>query len=155
MMMNLRYNPTDKGILKGTQNKSSDSKLTYKDFSEKNFSYDFCVNKTKEILEKNIESIKNKKIAIGISGGTDSSINTLLLSQRDDISLKLFSIGFNDESDEFDDARIIAKLANCEYREVILDDIITEMPEMVWKFGSPKSNLWPYYNYKTVRELGI
>jgi len=52
MMLNLRYNPTDKGILKGTQNKSNVSKLTYKDFSEKNFSYDFCVNKTLEILEK-------------------------------------------------------------------------------------------------------
>ena len=76
------------------------------------------------ILEKNIKSIKNKKIAIGISGGTDSSINTLLLSQRDDISLKLFSIGFNDESDEFDDARIIAKLGNCEYKEVVLEVII-------------------------------
>lgn len=154
MMLNLRYNPTNKGILKGTQNKSNVSKLSCRDFLEKNLSYDICVNKTKEILEKNIKSIKNKKIAIGISGGTDSSINTLLLSQRDDISLKLFSIGFNDESDEFDDARIIAKLANCEYKELVLEDIITEMPEMVWKFGSPKSNLWPYYNFKTVRELG-
>jgi len=154
MMLNLRYNPTDKGILKGTQNKSNVSKLTYKDFSEKNFSYDFCVNKTLEILEKNIESIKSKKIAIGISGGTDSSINTLLLSKRDDISLKLFSLGFNDESNEFDDSRIIAKLANCDYKEIILKDIITEMPLMVWKFGSPKSNLWPYYNFTTARELG-
>lgn len=154
MMLNLRYNPTDKSILKGSQNKSNVSKLSYRDFSEKNLSYDFCVKKTKEILEENIKSIKNKKIAIGISGGTDSSINTLLLSQRDDISLKLFSIGFKDESDEFDDARIIAKLSNCDYTEVVLKDIITEMPEMVWRFGSPKSNLWPYYNFKTVKELG-
>ncbi|HXV66508.1 MAG TPA: asparagine synthase C-terminal domain-containing protein [Nitrosopumilaceae archaeon] len=154
MMLNLRYNPTDQGILGGTQTQSNVSKLSYTDFLEKNLSYDFCVNKTKEILEKNINSIKNKKIVIGLSGGTDSSINTLLLSQRDDISLKLFSIGFNDKSDEFDDARIVAKLTNCEYKEIVLEDIITEMPEMVWKFGSPKSNLWPYYNFKTVRKLG-
>lgn len=153
-MLNLRYNPTEKGILKGSKNKSDILKLSYRDFLEKNLSYGFCVNKTQEILEKNIQSIRNKKIAIGLSGGTDSSINTLLLSKRDDISLKLFSIGFNDESDEFEDARIIAKLANCEYKEVVLEDIITEMPEMVWQFGSPKSNLWPYYNSKTVKTLG-
>jgi len=154
MNLNLRFNPTPKGVIKGTKNSSNLPKLSYQNFISKDIPYDFCVNRTLDILRKNINSIKNKRIAIGLSGGTDSSINTLLLSTNDDISLKLFCIGFNDQSDEFNDARIVAKLANQEYKEFIQEDIITDLPLMVWKFGAPKSNLWPYYNFKIVKELG-
>jgi len=154
MTLNLRYNPTKQGVLKGTKNLSNVPQLTHQNFTEKNYSYDFCVRKTEEILRKNISSIKSKKVAIGISGGTDSSLNSILLSQRDDIKLKLFCIGFNDSSDEFTDARIVAKLANREYKEIILEDIISDLPLMIWKFGSPKSNLWPYYSFKAVKDLG-
>ena len=154
MNLNLRYNPTPSGVIKGSKNSSNLSKLSYQNFISKDIPYDFCVNKTLDILSKNINSIKNKRIAIGLSGGTDSSINSLLLSKNDDISLKLFCIGFSDQSDEFDDARIVAKLANREYKEYYQDDIITDLPLMVWKFGAPKSNLWPYYNFKIVKELG-
>lgn len=154
MNLNLRYNPTHQGIMKGTKNISDLPKLSAHNFISKDLPYDFCVSESLTILNKNINSIKNKKIAIGISGGTDSSINTLLLSKKDDISLKLFSIGFNDQSDEFKDARIVAKLANREYKEFIQEDIITDLPLMVWKFDAPKSNLWPYYNFKIVKDLG-
>ena len=154
MTLNLRFNPTNQGILKGTKNLPDIPPLTSHDFIEKELSYDFCLQKTEQILRKNISSIPKKKFAIGLSGGTDSSINTILLSQREDVSLKLFSIGFNDQSDEFEDARIVAKLVNRDYKEIILDDIISDLPLMVWKFGSPKSNLWPYYSFKTVKNLG-
>ena len=29
-----------------------------------------------------------------------------------------------------------------------------DLPTIIWKFGAPKSNLWPYYNFRTVRQLG-
>lgn len=154
MNMNLRFNPTNQGILKNTKNIPDIPRLSDHDFKEKDLSYDLCIKKTEELLWKNISAIKSKKIAIGLSGGTDSSLNTILLSRKDDISLKLFSIGFGDSSDEFKDARIVAKLVNRECKEIILKDIIDDLPLMIWKFGSPKSNLWPYYNSKTVKDLG-
>jgi len=154
LTLNLRFNPTTQGILKGTKNLPDIPPLSSSDFIEKKMSYDFYLNKTEQMLRNNINNIPNRKFAIGISGGTDSSINTILLSQRDDVSIKLFSIGFDDQSDEFNDAQMVAKFVNREYKEIILEDIISDLPLMIWKFGSPKSNLWPYYSFKTVKELG-
>ncbi len=68
--------------------------------------------------------------------------------------LKCFCIGFNDKDDEFDDARKVAKLVNCEYKEIIIEDVLQDLPLLIWKFNAPKSNLWPYYNLKAVKELG-
>ena len=64
--------------------------LSYHDFTEHNLPYELCLKKTEEILTENISSIKIKKIAIGLSGGTDSSLNTLLLARNEKISLKCF-----------------------------------------------------------------
>lgn len=154
MTLSLRYNPTYHGILKGTKNIPDVPELSYRDFIEHKLDYDFCVNKTEEILKKNISRISSKKVAIGLSGGTDSSLNTLLLAKNDKISLKCFCIGFGDADDEFDDARIVAKIANCEYKEIVIKDLLSDLPTIIWKFGAPKSNLWPYYNFKAVRNLG-
>lgn len=154
MTLSLRYNPTYRGVIKGTENVSNVSELSYRDFIEHDLDYDFCVNKTEEILQKNISKISAKKVVTGLSGGTDSSLNTLLLAKNDKVSLKCFCIGFDDADDEFDDARIVAKVANCEYKEIIIKDLMYDLPTMIWKFGAPKSNLWPYHNFKTVRDLG-
>lgn len=154
LTLSLRYNPTSKGVIKGTKIIPDTPSLRPQNFIEKNMSYEFCVRKTEEILGENISKISDKNVAIGLSGGTDSSLNSLLLSENDKISLNLFCIGFNDSGDEFDDARIVAKLANCKYKEIVFDDITKDLPMLVWKFGAPKSNLWPYYNFKTVRDLG-
>ena len=90
MTLNLRFNPTKQGILKGTKNLPDIPPLTSHDFIEKELPYDFCLQKTEQILRKNINSLPKRKFAIGLSGGTDSSINTILLSQREDVSVKLF-----------------------------------------------------------------
>ena len=81
-------------------------------------------------------------------------MNTLLLSRNENVLLKCFCIGFNDKDDEFDDARKVAKLVNCEYKEIIIEDVLQDLPLLIWKFNAPKSNLWPYYNLKAVKELG-
>ncbi len=154
MTLSLRYNPTYKGVIKGTTNISNVSELSYRDFIEHDLDYDFCVNKTEAILQKNISKISAKKVAIGLSGGTDSSLNTLLLAKNDKVSLKCFCIGFGDADDEFDDARVVSKVANCECKEITIKDLMYDFPTIVWKFGAPKSNLWPYYNFKAVRQLG-
>lgn len=154
MTLSLRYNPTMKGVLKDTTNIPSIPEISPSDFEEYPLPYEQCLTKTKQILCENISKIKSKKVAIGLSGGTDSSLYTLLLARNEKISLKCFCIGFNDADDEFDDARFIAKVANCEYKEVVIEDLMADLPLLVWKFGAPKSNLWPYYNFKMVRELG-
>jgi len=154
MTLSLRYNPTKQGIIKGTKNIPDTPKIISRDFTEHDLSYEYCVKRTEEILRANIANIQSKIVAIGLSGGTDSSLNTLILSENERISLKCFCIGFNDADDEFDDARIVAKLANCDYKEIVIEDVTDELPLMIWKFGAPKSNLWGYYNFKTVRDLG-
>lgn len=152
--LSLRYNPTNDGIIKGMTNIPTLKKLSASDFLEKKITYEECVKKTQQMLTQNILQIKSKKIAIGLSGGTDSSLNTLLVSKFDKFSLKCFCIGFGDEFDEFDDASTVAKLVNCDYKEYVIDDVLKDLPKLIWKFKAPKSNLWPYYNFKKVQELG-
>jgi len=152
--LSLRYNPTKKGVIKGTKNLPNIEALNYRNFSPRNLEYDFYIKKTEELLTHNISKIQTKKIAIGLSGGTDSSLNALILSKNENIRLKLFCIGFGDENDEFEDARIIAKICNTDYKEIIITDIIKDLPKRIWEFGAPKSNLWPYYNFKLVQKLG-
>ncbi|CDI06470.1 asparagine synthase C-terminal domain-containing protein [Candidatus Nitrosotenuis uzonensis] len=154
MMLSIRYNPTYRGIIKGTKVIPDTQSLRPANFTDKNMTYEFCVNNTEKLLRENISKISAKNVAIGLSGGTDSSLNSLLLAKNEKVSLKLFCIGFNDSDDEFSDARLVANLTNCDYKEIVLDDVTKDLPTLVWKFGSPKSNLWPYYNFKTVRELG-
>lgn len=154
MTLSLRYNPTKFGVIKGTTNTPVLRPLIYRNLSNHKLEYDFCVKKTEEILRKNISKIDDKKVAIGLSGGTDSSLNALILSRNDKVNLNLFCIGFGDSCDEFKDARKIAKLCNVKYREIIIKDIVKDMPKRVWEFGSPKSNLWVYYNFRAVRNSG-
>lgn len=152
--LSIRYNPTDLAIIRGFHNRPELVKLRPSDFNKHLLSYDYCVKKTEEMLKKNISSIKEKKVAIGLSGGTDSSLNTIFLSKNENIDLKCFCVGFGDTDDEFKDARTVAKLANCELKEIIIDNIMKDLPLLIWKFGAPKSNLWPYYNFKIVKQLG-
>jgi len=152
--LSLRYNPTNDGIIKGIKNVPTLRKLSANNFVEKNIPYQKCVEKTHEMLIHNISKIKSKKIVIGLSGGTDSSLNTLLVSKFDKFSLKCFCVGFDDELDEFDDALTVAKLANCDYKEYVINDVLKDLPQLIWKFKAPKSYLWPYYNFKIVQELG-
>lgn len=152
--LSLRYNPTKNGIIQGTKNYPNLKALSYRNFTQRNFDYKSCVEKTESILNQNISKVKDKNVAIGLSGGTDSSLNALILSKNNRTNLKLFCIGFGDEKDEFNDARLVAKLTNRDYREFIIKDIVKDFPDRVWEFGSPKSNLWIYYNFKIVKKLG-
>ncbi len=154
LTLSLRYNPTKNSILSRQKNIPSLRALNSKNFSELPMDYNHCLKKTEEFLEKSISRISEKKIAIGLSGGTDSSLNALFASKSEKINLKLFCMGFGDSSDEFKDAEKIAKMCNADYHEIIIDDIVKDLPQRIWEFGSPKSNLWVYYNFKTVKKLG-
>ena len=154
LTLSLRYNPTKNSILSRQKNIPSLRALNSNNFSELPMDYNYCLKKTEEFLEKSISEISEKKIAIGLSGGTDSSLNALLASKSEKINLKLFCMGFGDSSDEFKDAEKIAKMCNADYHEIIINDIVKDLPQRIWEFGSPKSNLWIYYNYKAVKKLG-
>lgn len=154
LTLSLRYNPTKSSIIQGKQNIPTLRPLNSNNFSELSVDYNDCLKKVNEILEKNILSISEKKIAIGLSGGTDSSLNALFASKSEKINLKLFCIGFGDSSDEFKDAEKIAKMCNTDCHEIIISDIVKDLPQRIWEFGSPKSNLWVYYNFKMIKKLG-
>src|SRR5579863_7511558 len=137
--LSVRYNLTNTGVIKGTKNTPHLNKISAVDFTEWDLDYYYCVKKTENILRHNIYLIHDKKVAIGLSGGTDSSLNAILLSKNDKISLKCFCIGFNDADDEFDDARSVAQMVGCDYREIVIDDVVQDLPLQIWKFGAPKS----------------
>lgn len=74
-----------------------------------------------------------------LSGGIDSSSVVALMSQISNMPVKTFSIGFEEDNfNELDDARFIAKTFNTEhYEEIVHPDSIKLLPDLVNFYDEP------------------
>ncbi len=154
--LSLRYNPSEQGILKGIVNKLELKPLSADDFKEfEEYTMDFCAKNTKELLERELSKLHDKKIGLGLSGGTDSSLLVALLSKQGlQASIKSYCVGFGDENDEFVTARAIANTFGTDYKEIIIDDLFKDFPLHIWHYGSPKRNLWAFDTLKAIKDSG-
>jgi len=140
-------------VLKGTKNNIMLAPLAVKDFVEDgNLSFDFCVKKLRELIEYSLAGLTDLVVGIGLSGGTDSSLIVSLLSKMAGIKIKSYCVGFGEEDNEFNDARIVADLVGTDHKEILVDDLMKDFPLLVWQYGEPKRNLWPYYLLKRMKD---
>ena len=134
-------------------------KITYKD--EK----DLC----DKILSELRTSVKLRKVSdvpvgVFLSGGIDSSTNTVLFSEGEGSPVKAFSIGYQGEYDSYKNeveyARKMADYAGAEYFEKLLniDDIVDFLPLMIHLQDEPIADpvcVPVYYVSKLAREKGM
>ena len=134
-------------------------KITYKD--EK----DLC----DKILSELRTSVKLRKVSdvpvgVFLSGGIDSSTNTVLFSEEEGSPVKAFSIGYQGEYDSYKNeveyARKMADYAGAEYFEKLLniDDIVDFLPLMIHLQDEPIADpvcVPVYYVSKLAREKGM
>lgn len=101
--------------------------------------------KTKDLVYKSVDSRSIADVGLGtfLSGGVDSSIISLCLSQTTDKKIDTFSIGFKKASyDETDKSRVVAKMLNSNHHEFIIDedDLKNNIHEILVNFDEPFSD---------------
>ncbi len=108
-------------------------------------SFDDAKAKTKELVYNSVDSRSIADVGLGtfLSGGVDSSIISLCLSQATDKKIDTFSIGFKKASyDETDKSRVVAKMINSNHHEFIIDedDLKNNIHEILVNFDEPFSD---------------
>lgn len=101
--------------------------------------------KTKELVYNSVDSRSIADVGLGtfLSGGVDSSIVSLCLSQATDKKIDTFSIGFKKASyDETDKSRVVAKMLDSNHHEFIIDedDLKHNIHEILVNFDEPFSD---------------
>ena len=94
------------------------------------------------LVMQSIESRSVSDVPIGtfLSGGVDSSIVSLGLSQLSDQKIDTFSIGFEKASfNETDKSQVVARLINSNHHEFIIseDDIKNDLDDILLNFDEP------------------
>ena len=95
------------------------------DLNNKHVSFDDAKKNINTLVRESVESRSISDVPIGtfLSGGVDSSVVSLCLSQMSDAKIDTFSIGFEKaEFDETDKSRVVAKLINSNHHEFIINE---------------------------------
>ncbi|MBV7268151.1 asparagine synthase (glutamine-hydrolyzing) [Winogradskyella luteola] len=108
-------------------------------------SFDDAKAKTKELVYNSVDSRSIADVGLGtfLSGGVDSSIISLCLSQTTDKKIDTFSIGFRKASyDETDKSRVVAKMIKSNHHEFIIDedDLKNNIHDILVNFDEPFSD---------------
>lgn len=112
----------------------------------------------------NLRKVSDVTVGVFLSGGIDSSTNTVLFSEGEGIPVKAFSIGYEGEYDSYKNeveyARKMAEKAGADYFEKLLnvDDLIEFLPLMVHLQDEPIADpvcVPVYYVSKLARENGV
>lgn len=83
--------------------------------------------------------ISDVPLGVFLSGGLDSSSIVALMSKSGMKSIKTFSVGFGERSDELKYAKIVSKEFNTEHREFIVNpnSLIGSLEKIVWYMDEP------------------
>ncbi len=103
-----------------------------------------CIEGIRHYLCKAVRKQKISDVPLGVylSGGLDSSSLVAFMAEVSDKPVKTFSMGFNEPTDELEDARVIADRFGTEHHEIRLSpDPLSQFPEVIWHAEEPKENI--------------
>ena len=108
-------------------------------------SFEDAKAKTKDMVYHSVDSRSIADVGLGtfLSGGVDSSIISLCLSQTTDKKIDTFSIGFKKASyDETDKSRVVADMINSNHHEFVIDedDLKNNIHNILVNFDEPFSD---------------
>lgn len=101
-----------------------------------------AIKVTHDLVQKSVQTRSISDVPIGtfLSGGVDSSIISLCLTQQQNKKIDTFSIGFDKQSfDESDKSRLVSKLINSNHHQFIVSekDITANIDEIILNFDEP------------------
>lgn len=90
--------------------------------------------------------ISDVPLGVYLSGGLDSSAIVAFMSELVEEPVQSFSLGFNEPTDELDDAQRIADHFGTRHRAFSLDaEPLRRYPEVIWHAEEPKENILQGY----------
>ncbi|TXN35978.1 asparagine synthase (glutamine-hydrolyzing) [Flagellimonas hymeniacidonis] len=112
---------------------------------KKEIGFEEAKNTVKDMVYKSVESRSISDVPLGtfLSGGVDSSIVSLCLSEATSSKIDTFSIGFEKASfDETDKSRLVAKHINSNHHEFIIgeNDLKDRIHDILINFDEPFSD---------------
>lgn len=145
-ILTLRYDPEKVSIMKP---------LSYKDFVPTKI--DDIESKINDIVKDDLLIMKKKlranNISLSLSGGIDSGLTLAMIrSVLPDIKIECFSMGFGDEDDEIQRAKEISRIYDGNFHNIIKDDILSELPQLIYIVKEPRWNLYQYYPMAEARK---
>lgn len=156
--LNLRYNQLNETLFKGiyrlepahylhiksdlTFSKHRYYALEYsldKSTSENEFAYKVR-QRLKEAVRR--QMISDVQVGLYLSGGIDSGSLVALAAEQSSKPIKTFTLGFNEESDEFEGAKRVADKYGTEHHELRMTPTpLDMMQKVIWHAEEPKINL--------------
>lgn len=104
------------------------------------------------IIEKGLSRLKFKDASVLLSGGVDSVLTLAMLrSVRPEAKLSCVSMGFGDDDDEIRAAREIASANDCDFYELVKDDVLADLPKLVGIAREPRWNLYQFHAIELAR----
>jgi asparagine synthase (glutamine-hydrolysing) len=142
-MLTLRYDPTKKPLRKP---------LMPSDFEPQYSDQDFECKITNLIQEDLIHAYKRSKFrrtTLSISGGIDSRLTLAMVRQfLPNVKVTCVSVGFGGHEDEVDKAKEFARFYDCDFHELRVENVLTELPMLISIVREPRWNLYHYYAFK-------
>jgi asparagine synthase (glutamine-hydrolysing) len=90
--------------------------------------------------------ISDVPVGVSLSGGIDSSSIVAMLRQTTSAPIKTFSLGFDEPTDETDDARFVARMFGTDHQEVVLrEPALAYLGEAIRHTEEPKVNSLQLY----------
>ena len=138
-ILTLRYDPEKASVMKP---------LSYKDFIPTQI--DDIESKIGDIIKDDLLIMKKKsrtrRVSLSLSGGVDSGLTLAMIrSVLPDIKIECFSMGFGDEDDEIQRAKEISRIYDCNFHNIIKDDVLNDLPQLIYIVREPRWNLYQYY----------
>ncbi|MBI4116578.1 asparagine synthase (glutamine-hydrolyzing) [Candidatus Pacearchaeota archaeon] len=116
-----------------------------------NGSENYFVDKLRNILKQSVEKRMVADVPIGasLSGGLDSSSVVAFMSRFTENPVKTFTVGFNDESDELKEAKIVSDFFGTDHHEIIVDfnDVTKNLAKVLWHAEMPFEKPAMYATY--------
>jgi len=90
--------------------------------------------------------ISDVPVGVYLSGGLDSSSIVAFTCQHTNEPVRTFTLGFNEPTDELEDARVIAEHFGTDHHETLLNlNPLKEYPRVIWHVEEPKENVLQGY----------
>jgi asparagine synthase (glutamine-hydrolysing) len=167
--LNLRYTQGTDTLFKGIKRLAPGNYLVYKEQKLKIEPYwklkvnidhslteKLAMEKLNALLKQAVKKqiVSDVKLGVYLSGGMDSSSIVQKMSELNLPEINTFTLGFNEPTDEFADADIIARTFNTNHHTISLEmEPIRQFPEVIWHAEEPKINLLQGFNMsKTVKK---
>ncbi len=103
----------------------------------------YFIEKARALFRQAVRRRLMSDVPLGVflSGGIDSSSIVAVISELSNAPVKTFTLGFNDPTDEVEDAKRVAEYYGTDHHELMVDaNPLRFLPTSVWYAETPKVN---------------